>query len=127
MKENPEQRGQADPATAKRFLKLIRKGIYYTSMLVAATVGAYLIHYELSSPRIDLTKQVKIISHDKIEIEGPEGFLEATVDALNLLRQKDPENYQMIQDYLGRIESVKKGSGIYMWERPPRFIVGGEN
>ncbi len=124
MKKNPEQRAEARPTTAKRFLMLIRKGIYYTSILVAATIGSYLIHYELSSPRIDLTKQVKIISHHKIEIKGPEGFLEATVNALNLLRQKAPDNYQMIQDYLGRIECVKKGSGVYMWERPPRFIVG---
>ena len=124
MKENPEQRGQAGPATAKRFLKLIRKGIYCGSMLAAATIGAYLVHYKLSSPKIDLTKPVKIISHDKIEIKGPEEFLEATVSALNLLGQKDPESYQMTKDYLGKIESVNRGSGVYMWESPPRFVVG---
>ena len=43
---------------------------------------------------------------------------------MSLLRQKDPEHYQMIRDYLGKIECVKKGSGVYMWEHPPRFIVG---
>ncbi|MHC4169947.1 MAG: hypothetical protein ACYSWQ_23610 [Planctomycetota bacterium] len=124
MKKNPEQRAKAGPTTAKRFLALIRKGICYACILAAATIGSHLIHYELSAPRIDLTGQVEIISHDKIQIKGPEGFPEATVKALNLLRQKDPEHYQMIRDYLGKIECVKKGSGVYMWERPPRFVVG---
>ena len=124
MKKNPEQKTEAGRANARRSLTLVRKGIYCASILVAATTGSYLIHYELSSPRIDLTKPARIISHEKIEIKGPEEFLEATVNALNLLRQRDLENYQMVQDYLGRIESVKKGSGVYMWESPPRFVVG---
>ncbi|MHC4433238.1 MAG: hypothetical protein ACYTBS_15460, partial [Planctomycetota bacterium] len=101
MKKNPEQEAERSPTTAKRFLALIRKGIHCTGILVAATIGSYLIHYELSSPRIDLTKATKTISHEKIEIKGTEEFLEATVNALNLLRQRDLENYQMVQDYLG--------------------------
>ncbi|MHC4564804.1 MAG: hypothetical protein ACYTE3_03510 [Planctomycetota bacterium] len=124
MKENPEQRARASSKTARRLRILIWKGIYYTCILVAATIASHLIHYQLSAPSIDLSRPVKIISHDKIQIKGPEGFPEATVKALNLLRQKDPENYQMIKDYLGRIECVKKGSGVFMWERPPRFVVG---
>jgi hypothetical protein len=124
MTKKPEQRAGTKSTTVKKAGALVRKGIYYTSILLAVTIGSYSIHYEVSSPRIDLRKQFRIISHDKIEIKGPEGFLEATVSALNLLRRKDLENYRMVQNYLGKIECVKRGSGVYMWERPPRFIVG---
>lgn len=124
MKKNPEQRAKANPTAIRKAAALLRRGVYFTSVLVAATIGSYLIHYELSAPRIDLTKQAKIVSHDGIDIKGPEGFPEATVDALNLLRRKDPEHHRMVQGYLGKIESVRRGSGVYMWERPPRFVVG---
>lgn len=124
MKKNPEQRAETNSTVVRKTAALLRRGVYFTSVLVAATIGSYLIHYELSAPRIDLTKQVKIVSHNGIEIKGPEGFLEATLNALNLLRRKDPENYRMVRDYVGKIECVKRGSGVYMWERPPRFVVG---
>ncbi len=124
MKKNPDRRAEAGPTTSKRLRTLIRKGIYYACILVGATIASHLIHYELSAPRIDLAGPVKIVSHDTIEIKGPQGFPETTVKALNLLRQKDPQNYQMVQDYLGKIECVKRGSGVFMWERPPRVIIG---
>lgn len=124
MKKNPEQRAGTDSAAMSKAWKLLRKGVYYASISIAVTIGSYLIHYELSSPGIDVTKPFKAASHGRVEIKGPDEFLDATVRALNLLQRKDPENYRTIQDYLRKIECVKRGSGVYMWERPPRFIVG---
>lgn len=118
------KRAGAKSTAIKKAGRLLRRGVYYASILIAVTIGSYSIHYELSSPRIDLTEQVKIVSHDGIEIKGPQEFIEATVGALNLLRERDPENYRMVQDYLGKIECVKRGSGVFMWEHPPRFIAG---
>ena len=86
--------------------KLLRKCTLYVSILIAVTIGSYSIHYELSSPGIDLTEQVKIVLHDGLEIKGPQEFLDATVGALNLLREKDPQNYQMVRDYLGKMSYV---------------------
>ena len=70
MERHPEQKAEAGRTNAKRFLTLIRKAIYYASILVAGTIGSYLVHYELSSPRIDLTKQVKTILKLKEHLIG---------------------------------------------------------
>lgn len=47
-----------------------------------------------------------------------------TLDALELLRLNDINNYNLVANYLGTIECKERGSGVYAWENPPRYVVG---
>ncbi|MDO8609977.1 MAG: hypothetical protein Q7R95_05480, partial [bacterium] len=44
--------------------------------------------------------------------------------ALQLLKTKAAEEYQMVTKYIGVIECVTSGSGMQAWNNPPRFQIG---
>lgn len=47
-----------------------------------------------------------------------------TTEALDLLRTKAPSHYLNVTQYIGIIECVVLGSGIFAYENPPRYAVG---
>ncbi len=60
----------------------------------------------------------------EIEIIGDNDFVEETNKALNLLKSKAPIHYAIIERYIGVIEWVEAGSGMFAWEDPPLYRVG---
>jgi hypothetical protein len=63
--------------------------------------------------------------YGNIKIKGNPEFISQTRSALSLLEQKDPGAYQKIQTYVGIIEQGKH-SGMWAWEKPPRYEVGDQ-
>ena len=59
-----------------------------------------------------------------IQIKGDQNCINKTQEAFNLLKEKDLISYQRVNKYIGIIECVPQGSGMYAWETPPRFAVG---
>jgi hypothetical protein len=60
----------------------------------------------------------------KIEIRGDKNCKENTLSALKLLFNKAHQFFEHAEKYIGIIECVDKGSGIYVYEDPPRYLVG---
>ena len=71
-------------------------------------------------------KQEPSFLPEKITIKGDTTCVSNTTAALNLLKKKSPESYQEVERYIGIIECVTAGSGMYPNETPPRFAVGNE-
>ena len=46
-----------------------------------------------------------------------------SLEALVFLKNKAPKHFQVVEEYIGIVECVEKGSGIYVWEKPPRFAL----
>ncbi len=61
-----------------------------------------------------------------IKIIGNQDCVTKTNAALNLLKTKAAQDYERVQKYIGVIECVDKGSGMWAWESPPRYTVGAE-
>ncbi|MFZ3107162.1 MAG: hypothetical protein WA105_07280, partial [Candidatus Hydromicrobium sp.] len=59
---------------------------------------------------------------NKIKILGDEAFINGTNEAINLLNTKARSYYDIVVNYIGIIQQVDKGSGIYVWEEPPRYV-----
>lgn len=59
-----------------------------------------------------------------IQIKGDAGCKSSTMDALTLLSDSAPTHYTTVTKYIGVIECVQKGSGMFASETPPRFAVG---
>jgi hypothetical protein len=60
-----------------------------------------------------------------IQINGKPDFITQTRAALTLLEQKDPAAFGKIKTYIGIIEQGQH-SGMWAWEKPPRYEVGDQ-
>ncbi len=58
------------------------------------------------------------------KIIGDATCVSKTNAALNLIKTKAPLDYARIMKYMGSIECVTQGSGMWAWESPPRYTVG---
>ena len=59
-----------------------------------------------------------------ITIKGDENCKQKTSAALALLKNKTPTDYEQVVKYIGVIECVEQGSGMWAWESPPRYTAG---
>lgn len=59
-----------------------------------------------------------------IEIRGDETCLSQTNEALALLQSRAETHYNVAMQYIGILECAEQGSGIYVWENPPRYKAG---
>ncbi len=75
-------------------------------------------------------KKKKLLSLQKesfqlpIEIKGDVNCVLKTKTALKKLRDKSEEHYNLAAKYIGVIECAQSGSGMYVWENPPRLKAG---
>ncbi len=60
----------------------------------------------------------------RIRIYGDEDCLTKTTRALEQLRMRSPLHDAIVAHYIGIIECVQMGSGMYVEEHPPRYQVG---
>ncbi len=70
------------------------------------------------------TEEINSVKSYKIEIIGNSDFIEKTNEALDLLGIHAPGHYARVIKYIGIIEWVDEGSGMFAWEDPPLFKVG---
>lgn len=68
--------------------------------------------------------QSKISSPHSISIIGDSYCVSRTNESLDLLKNKAPIHYDTIVRYIGIVECAQSGSGIYVWENPPRALIG---
>lgn len=66
----------------------------------------------------------KISSPHSISLIGDSYCVSRTNESLDLLKNKAPIHYDTIVKYVGIVECAQSGSGIYVWENPPRALVG---
>lgn len=59
-----------------------------------------------------------------IQIRGDAKCQSDTLAALQLLSTKAPTHYATIIQYIGIIQCVSQGSGIYAYDNPPLYLVG---
>lgn len=59
-----------------------------------------------------------------IKITGDSTCITKTNQALTLLKNKAIVHYNIIIKFVGTIQCVNSGSGMYAWENPPRYVVG---
>lgn len=62
------------------------------------------------------TSTIKVIGNQNCQVD--------TKKALDLIKEKAPEEYIFVNKYIGVIECKNQGSGMYATETPPRFQVG---
>lgn len=60
----------------------------------------------------------------QIQIKGNSSCKSDTLSALRLLHDKAVMHYSVVTKYISIIECVSKGSGMYAYENPPRYVVG---
>jgi len=79
-----------------------------------------------SEPTVTLTPTATPVSSSQstIQIEGDENCQSQTSEALNLLKERAPNHYQVSTQYIGIVECVAQGSGMFVWEVPPRYKAG---
>jgi hypothetical protein len=58
------------------------------------------------------------------KIIGDSKYAAKIAEALNILQKAAPDQYKMAAKYIRVIDAVKSGSGMYVWENPPRFAIG---
>jgi len=61
----------------------------------------------------------------KIEIKGSKKFKNQVTKALELLKEKTPEAYQIVTEYVRRIEQGKH-SGMWAYKKPPTYEMADE-
>jgi hypothetical protein len=59
-----------------------------------------------------------------ITIRGDAACQATTLSALKLLHDQAPTHYATVTTYMGIIECLPQGSGMYAYENPPRYVVG---
>lgn len=59
-----------------------------------------------------------------IQIKGDAACKSSTLDALKLLNDSAPMHYMTVTKYIGIIECLPQGSGMFASESPPRYAVG---
>lgn len=64
------------------------------------------------------------LTNGTVKIVGDAACVSKTTAALNLLKAKAPLDYNRVATYVGTIECVNQGSGMWAWENPPRYTVG---
>lgn len=64
------------------------------------------------------------VTDKTISIQGDEECLTKTRSALELLEEKALVHSDIVKEYIGIIECVDSGSGMFAWENPPRYKVG---
>ncbi len=60
---------------------------------------------------------------DEIRIIGDSDFIKKTQKALNLIKERNPNTYRFINNYIGIIKQ-NKYSGMDVFANPPTFLVG---
>lgn len=76
-----------------------------------------------ANPRpVQVAKPPQTVSMPKI-IGDPE-YVAKITEALNILKNEAPSQYEMVVKYIRVIEVNESGSGMCAWEEPPRFIIG---
>jgi len=58
------------------------------------------------------------------QIIGDSESVAKITQALNILKEKAPKQYEMVAKNIGVIKVVESGSGMYVAENPPRFEIG---
>lgn len=108
-----------DKPNLEKDKKLIAKNLIIFFLVVVIIVGIfylYFLAYFGIGYRNDST----------VRIKGGLGCQLQTSGALNLIREKAPQEYEFINKYIGVIHCVSGGSGMYAAENPPRFQVGAK-
>jgi hypothetical protein len=59
----------------------------------------------------------------RTEIVGPEEFKTQVALALELLRSRSPDSYEIVLENVGRIQAAER-SGMLPWRDPPTFELG---
>ena len=59
-----------------------------------------------------------------IVVKGDENCISKTQEAIGLLQNKALNHYFIVSKYVSIIECAEAGSGMYAWEKPPRYQVG---
>ena len=80
----------------------------------------------IPSPPSTLTSTPEITTgntYGPIQIIGDETCYTQTSDALSLL-QSAATYYNFVTQYIGAIECVEQGSGMFLWYEPPTFKAG---
>jgi hypothetical protein len=60
----------------------------------------------------------------KLQIKGDSVNTALTNQAIDLLKTKAPESLDFVYKYIGIVEIADQGSGMYVWEVPPRCKIG---
>jgi hypothetical protein len=60
----------------------------------------------------------------KLQIIGDSANTALTNQAIDLLKSKAPESLDFVIKYIAIIEIADQGSGMYVWEMPPRCKIG---
>lgn len=94
--------------STKLFLIIVILSIYY----LAVTPGKYSLKNFVKKPGY------------KLSIKGDRDCIVNTNQALDLLKNKAKEYYDLVNKYIGVIDCKEQGSGMAAYEKPPRFIAG---
>lgn len=71
-----------------------------------------------------ITNSVSKLFSTPIKIIGDNNCQSDTLNALQLISEKAPTHYAIVIKYIGSIECVSEGSGMFAYENPPRYAVG---
>lgn len=58
------------------------------------------------------------------KIIGDENCIKITNETLSYIKEKSLSDYNIVLKNIGVIECKKENSGVFVWEKPPRFTVG---
>jgi|TARA_B100000315_G_C14379844_1_gene496934 hypothetical protein len=71
----------------------------------------------------EMEKEYTVQDYDGVAIEGSEDFIQRTVQALERIQRGAPEEYNVIQENIGKIK-LNEYSGMVAYDSPPTFLVG---
>ena len=79
----------------------------------------------MKEPSSDIAGGTETIQDSSMpKIIGNSKYAANITNALKILQKAAPDQYKMAVKYIRVIEAVKSGSGMYVWENPPRFAIG---
>ena len=58
-----------------------------------------------------------------LQLQGTAAFLQRTVEALSLLKERAPDAYEKVTRF-GGVIAIGEHSGMWAYEEPPRYEVG---
>lgn len=64
------------------------------------------------------------ISQQGMEIIGDSECAEKTIEALDLLQEKAPEYYELVENNIGMIQCAESGSGLRIYNNPILYVAG---
>jgi hypothetical protein len=95
--------------------------IVITLLIIAAIVSGMLIAAnEYSRHGLPVKEEPSY----KLQIKGDSANTVLTNQAIDLLKSKAPEWLDFVYKYIAIIEIADQGSGMYVWEVPPRCKIG---